>query len=119
MKVAVTGASGFIGRHVLSELARHSVEVVAVVRSPSTAHLGAIHADTVQLDMAASPGKAFDLLGRPDALVHLAWGGLPNYRSLHHFEQELPMQYQFLSGLRQSYRPVVTGTCFEYGMQYG
>ena len=32
MKVAVTGASGFIGRHVLAELSRNQVEVVAVTR---------------------------------------------------------------------------------------
>ena len=33
---------------------------------------------------------AFEALGRPDALIHLAWGGLPNYGSAHHFERELP-----------------------------
>ncbi|HRG11645.1 MAG TPA: NAD-dependent epimerase/dehydratase family protein, partial [Cyclobacteriaceae bacterium] len=50
-----------------------------------------------------------------------AWSGLPNYRSLHHFEQELPMQYQFLQGIIKSglQSLVVAGTCFEYGMQSG
>ena len=57
----------------------------------------------------------------PDVLIHLAWGGLPNYKSLHHFEQELPAHYRFLkamvaAGLRHL---VVSGTCFEYGMQSG
>jgi len=46
---------------------------------------------------------------------------LPNYNSLHHFEKELPNQYNFLrlmveSGLKSL---IVTGTCFEYGMQSG
>jgi dTDP-6-deoxy-L-talose 4-dehydrogenase (NAD+) len=54
-------------------------------------------------------------------LLHLAWGGLPNYKSPHHFEEELPAQYSFLkamveSGLRNL---LVTGTCSEYGMQSG
>lgn len=121
MKVAVTGATGFIGRHVLSELARHPVKIVAVARKASIANLGTIDVETVQLDMEDSPGKAFDRLGRPDVLIHLAWGGLPNYRSLHHFEQELPVQYQFLCGLVRSGLTglVVAGTCFEYGMQSG
>src|ERR1051326_3786988 len=60
-------------------------------------------------------------MGRPDVLIHLAWGGLPNYRSLHHFEHELPIHYRFLSGLVRSGLSglIVTGTCFEYGMQSG
>jgi dTDP-6-deoxy-L-talose 4-dehydrogenase (NAD+) len=122
MRIAVTGATGFIGRHVLSELAHHSVEVVAVMRNLSTANFSVTNkVETVQMDMANSTDKAFDRLGRPDVLIHLAWGGLPNYRSLHHFEQELPMQYLFLSELIHSGLGslVVTGTCFEYGMQSG
>jgi nucleoside-diphosphate-sugar epimerase len=51
----------------------------------------------------------------------LAWGGLPNYRSLHHYERELPTHYCFLKTLVESGLPnlLVTGTCFEYGMQSG
>ena len=60
-------------------------------------------------------------MGQPDVLIHLAWAGLPNYKSIHHFEEELPAQYQFLSGLVESglKNLVVTGTCAEYGMQSG
>ena len=75
----------------------------------------------VQVDLYAPPPNVFDVMGRPDVLIHLAWGGLPNYRSLHHFEYELPIQYRFLSGLVRSGLSglVVAGTCFEYGMQSG
>ena len=60
-------------------------------------------------------------LGRPDALIHLAWGGLPNYQSLHHYEQELPAHYRLLKDLVGDglTNLVVAGTCFEYGMQSG
>ncbi|HEY4958475.1 MAG TPA: NAD-dependent epimerase/dehydratase family protein, partial [Caldimonas sp.] len=63
----------------------------------------------------------FDRLGRPDALIHLAWGGLPNYQSLHHYEQELPAHYALLKQLVRDglANLVVAGTCFEYGMQSG
>jgi dTDP-6-deoxy-L-talose 4-dehydrogenase (NAD+) len=76
---------------------------------------------TVQIDLKEMPAKAFDLMGQPDVLIHLAWGGLPNYKSLHHFEEELPAHYRFLKALVESglKNLLVTGTCFEYGMQSG
>ena len=121
MKVAVTGACGFVGRHVLAEIARHSVDVVAMVQN--TAQLDQIGPaiKSVVVDIETPPSDAFDVLGRPDVLIHLAWGGLPNYRSLHHFETELPRQYLFLKGLVEGGLPnlLVTGTCFEYGMRSG
>lgn len=121
MKVGVTGATGFIGRHVLSELANHCVDVIAVVRRRPPDHSILKGIEAVELDLENLPRNAFEVIGRPDALIHLAWGGLPNYRSLHHFENELPIQYRFLSGLVQSGLSglVATGTCFEYGMQSG
>jgi dTDP-6-deoxy-L-talose 4-dehydrogenase (NAD+) len=121
MKVAVTGATGFIGRHVLSELVSHPVDVVAVVRELSPVNSIRNDIDFVQVDLNSPPKNAFEVMGRPDILIHLAWGGLPNYRSLHHFEHELPIQYRFLSGLLRSGLSglVVAGTCFEYGMRSG
>lgn len=121
MKIAVTGATGFLGRHVLQELGRHPVAVVAVVRDSGLARSAGIEVDCVELDILASPDAGFKRLGEPDVLIHLAWGGLPHYRSLHHFEVELPSQYAFISRLVRSGLSalVVTGTCFEYGMQSG
>jgi dTDP-6-deoxy-L-talose 4-dehydrogenase (NAD+) len=121
MRVAVTGSTGFIGRHVVCQLINHAVDVVAVVRDWSQVKSTLKHIDSVQVDVDSPPENAFAVMGRPDVLIHLAWGGLPNYRSLHHFEHELPIHYRFLSGLIRSglSRLVVTGTCFEYGMQSG
>lgn len=121
MKVAVTGATGFIGRHVLGELATRSIESIAVVRPTTAKALGRFRCSIVQLDLHNAPHNAFELMGRPDVLIHLAWSGLPNYKSLHHFEQELPAQYRFLKNLIESglQTLAVAGTCFEYGMQTG
>jgi nucleoside-diphosphate-sugar epimerase len=121
MKIAVTGAAGFIGRHVLNALAGQGGEVTAVLRPSAAAPSGLPCDRVVHLDIQDAPANAFELLGRPDALIHLAWGGLPNYRSLHHFEQELPAQYRFLKHLVTAglNTLLVAGTCFEYGMQSG
>ncbi len=122
IKVALTGASGFIGRHVLAELnCYEEVEVLAVARELRVGMPIINNGRWVPMDICQPPSNAFEALGCPDLLIHLAWQGLPNYRSLHHFESELPIQYAFLKRLiEQGLKSlVVTGTCFEYGMQSG
>lgn len=121
MKIAVTGGSGFIGRHVLAELGKHKVDIVAVTRKASHLENVAGACRVEEMDLAQPPVNCFERLGRPDVLIHLAWDGLPNYNSLHHFESELPRQYGFLKIMIEAGLPslVVTGTCFEYGMQSG
>lgn len=121
LKIAVTGASGFVGRHVLTELLRHETEIVAVTRD--AARLRGLHESIqiVEMDIAHPASDCFEQMGQPDVLIHLAWYGLPNYKSLHHFETELPRQYQFLKTMIEAglHSLLVTGTCFEYGMQSG
>ena len=98
-KIAVTGASGFIGRHVLRTLSVDaSASVTAVSRRQAGDWLpgGVRH---VRVDLSDSATTVYDTLGRPDVLIHLAWGGLPNYDSRHHFETELPSNYGFLKAL--------------------
>ncbi len=121
MKVAVTGATGFIGQHVLTELAKYSVEVIAITRQLPGDFLQFPQVKVVQFDLQNASSDTVNRIGKPDVLIHLAWGGLPNFRSLHHFEQELPMNYHFLQKMIRSglQTLLVAGTCFEYGMQSG
>lgn len=119
MTVAVTGAAGFIGTHLVRELVARKEEVIGIVRRlPSDPVPGVRY---VALDLADADAGTYQAVGAPDRLVHLAWGGLPNYLSLHHFERELPLHYSFLrvmveAGLSSM---LVTGTCYEYGMVNG
>lgn len=121
MKVAVSGATGFIGGHVVAALARHGVEATLWVRPSAAPPAAWTLQRVVQVDILEPPADLFERLGRPDALIHLAWGGLPNYQSLHHFEEQLPAHFALLKRLVKDglTNLVVAGTCFEYGMQSG
>jgi nucleoside-diphosphate-sugar epimerase len=121
MKVAVSGASGFVGTYVLRALAqRGDVEVVAIARRPLAPDIPAA-VQRVDLDIASATSTDYEKLGRPDVLIHLAWSGLPNYKSPHHFEEQLGQQYRFLKYLVRAGLPsmLCAGTCLEYGMRAG
>ncbi len=117
MKIAVTGSTGFIGRHVVTELERRGHAVLLLVRASSVLPEGWQRYEQHSCHSAGAAVAA----SSPDAIIHLAWGGLPRYQSSHHFEQELPAQYALLKSVLRAGGPrvVVAGTCFEYGMQSG
>lgn len=124
MRILVTGANGYVGKHVLRNLLARDCEAVAVVRNLASLDKlqDKFHRLTVVKASIENPSsRLYELCGNPDALIHLAWGGLPNYNSLHHYENELPMQYHFLKEMIAQGLPTLTvaGTCFEYGMQSG
>lgn len=121
MNIAVTGANGFIGRHVLAALRARGQSCTAVDLHPPPDTLRPLADRWVQLDIHHPPAPLYEALGRPGVCIHLVWSGLDNYRSLHHFERELPGQYRFLSTLIREGLPalVVSGTCLEYGMKTG
>lgn len=121
MKILVTGATGFIGRHILIELLKYDVEIIATYYSNKGEFSTASKVHWLHFDISQSSDNIFSELGEPDVLIHLAWSGLPNFNSPHHYEVELFNQYAFLKkmvlgGLKSV---VITGTCFEYGMQSG
>ena len=121
MRMAVTGASGFVGRHVIAALLERGVAPVVTLRPNAPVPPWLSGLEVVRLDISQLPADPFAALGQPDVLMHLAWGGLPDYRSPRHVDIELPEQASFLQELiaRGLGTLVVTGTCFEYGMQSG
>jgi nucleoside-diphosphate-sugar epimerase len=121
LKIAVSGASGFVGRHVVRELLRLGSSVIVIGRNCAKFEEFEGRVSIVECDIGEVISDSFNRLGRPDVLIHLAWDGLPNYKSSHHFDTELTNQYRFLKGLVSGGLKslVVTGTCFEYGLKDG
>jgi dTDP-6-deoxy-L-talose 4-dehydrogenase (NAD+) len=122
MKVLVTGASGFIGRHVVTRLLARGHEVTAVARDSAKARtLPWFEAVRFLPSDIHQESFGVETFGPQDVAVHLAWPGLPNYKSLTHIEETLPADYRFLKRLVGVGIPrlVVSGTCFEYGLLDG
>ena len=121
--ILVTGATGFVGRHLVSALLARGFHVRAVARNLDAARrlpwFDAV--EFVATDIHAADLDASALCDGVAAMAHLAWPGLPNYDGLFHFERTLPADYAFIkrvveAGVKQV---LVTGTCFEYGLQSG
>lgn len=123
MKVMVTGATGFVGRHVVEHLLASGHDVVAVSRDlkqakkmPWFGKIKFIECD-VHKDFSTLAGAE----NFPDVLIHLAWPGLPNYRDFFHISKNLPGDLAFLEAMVSNglQHLQVAGTCLEYGMQHG
>jgi len=124
-KVLVTGASGFIGEYVIEELLKNNYSVIAASASADKAAKKAWYSKVTYISFNlkdyAAKTDYFKYFDNPDALIHLAWEGLPNYKSLFHFEENLPRHYAFIKNLVTNglTNVTVTGTCFEYGFKEG
>lgn len=120
MRVLLTGASGFLGRPCLGMLVDRGHEVLALSRRPRPAGLAASvkwHvADLNAVDSYAAAVKAF----RPQAALHLAWEGIPDYSldtSLRNLRSGCVLgDVLFAVGCRHL---AVSGSCWEYGKVTG
>jgi len=123
MKVLVTGATGFVGRYVVKELLRHEHHVIATSRNLDKARSYGWFSEVqyIPYNLNVVQENFFQFFQQPELLIHLAWEGLPNYKGLFHIEENLLFNYRFLKNMLEHglKHLVVTGTCFEYGMQSG
>ncbi|CAN7542111.1 NAD-dependent epimerase/dehydratase family protein [Rhizobium sp. LjRoot258] len=124
-KVLITGASGFVGRHLLRTLVAQGADVRAVLRPNAVEKVQTIAAiEVVESPSPFSESETWwaDALGGIDTIVHLAWYAEPGkYLTA-------PENLDCLTGTltmakaaaKASVRRFVgVGTCFEYDVSFG
>jgi nucleoside-diphosphate-sugar epimerase len=124
-RILVTGATGFIGNYVVTELLRRSYTVIATSLNEEKAKkfswFSQVKYIAFDLSDFDEEKNYFEFFDEPEAVIHLAWEGLPNYKSSFHIEINLPRHFSFLSNLLENGLKdlTITGTCLEYGMNEG
>lgn len=120
MKVMVTGASGYLGRHVMSRLALRGVETVVLGRRlpPEASGAALLHADLL------SPDDLAPAMARAGAthLLHLAW-----YTAYGQYWTS-PLNLRWVDATARLFEAfaatggrhaVMAGTCAEYDWSHG
>ena len=125
MKVLVTGATGFIGNHVIKYLLHKDIEVVATSKNEAKAReyawINKVNYKELNIHKLDTDIDYFQYFDKPSKIIHLSWSGLPNYHELFHFEKNLMSNYFFLKNMIVNGLDdvTVTGTCLEYGLRNG
>lgn len=119
MRIIITGATGFIGKHLVNAFANNGFEVLALGRKNTTEagnekykYIQYVLGDTLPAEV---------LKFEPEVLVNLAWDGIPDF-SKEMCLKNLNDQVSFLSQLKKLTsikKIIVAGTCMEYGNKTG
>lgn len=117
MRVVVTGAAGYIGRHVVKELLKLNHSVVAVDLSHKDIDE---RAEMSNVNIFSGNKDVYQQLGCPDAVIHMAWKDGFIHNSMEHMKN-LSDHFTFLNNLiEQGCKNIaVMGTMHEVGYWEG
>ncbi len=122
MKVFVTGGTGFIGQYVVRRLYKKGHKLLILLIQPKSQKLNFpkivefVEGDLANIESWKSNVKNF----QPDAAIHLAWEGIPDYgvkTSIKNLKYGLNL-FEELAGLGCK-KIICTGSCWEYGQNQG
>lgn len=120
MKIFVTGGTGFIGKFLLPKLNKEKNELLILTRNPNnlngSKNIAYVEGDLSNIDKWKDEVEEF----KPEAAIHLAWEGIPDYssqNSIKNLKYSLDL-IQLLAkvGCRKI---LATGSLWEYGEQEG
>ncbi len=122
MKILVTGATGFVGHHVVKWLVDNNYEVIASGTDTNKASQYSWFKDVkfIPCDYFKENIDYYDHFGKPDIIIHLAWKGLPNYFDQIHIDNLVASMNLLNSFIdHKDCKIVVLGTDKEYGLMNG
>ena len=122
MRIFITGGTGFIGKHLVKRLDHKSNEILLLSRNPKdfssleSENLKLLQGDLSNIDRWEHKLKEFS----PQAAIHLAWEGIPDYRSAVSIKN-LVQGINLYSLLAETgcKKIINAGSCWEYGKQTG
>lgn len=119
MKILVTGANGYIGRHVVCQLLKQGYDVTACdIRLNEVDKRATLKGYNILTGIYSD--NLYEELGKPDVCLHMAWRDGFVHNSPNHIG-DLSNHYKFLTALLDSGLPhlAVMGTMHEVGYHEG
>lgn len=122
MRILITGATGFIGRHVIDQLksSRHNILASTLEKDKienSPWDVSWLYGDLAELGSLKAPIISYN----PDVVLHLAWMRIPNYsESISRINLTSSIELlDFLLNKTNCRKIIVSGSCWEYGKDKG
>jgi nucleoside-diphosphate-sugar epimerase len=121
--ILVTGATGFVGSHVVEQAILAGHPVIATGRKASTFEQLPFSRGVrfIECDLHKDWSPLLDVAGDVAALIHLAWPDLPDFRNARHVSVHLGADARFVLAMLDAGLPMMVGvgTCLEYGIREG
>tara|TARA_B100000214_G_C23940992_1_gene615700 strand:+ start:406 stop:1296 length:891 start_codon:yes stop_codon:yes gene_type:complete len=112
VKVLITGANGFIGKHISEKLVHCKYETLLISRQSNISD----KYNFLKANLEIKDSYLNEIVNfKPDILIHLAWDGIPDF-SLDRSIRNLNTSINFISNILESCslkKILISGSCFE------
>lgn len=122
MRIFITGATGFVGSHVMDQILSRGHDILAfTLKKDANENWGGriqwLYGDMEDLEELKPAIKTFD----PQIVIHLAWQGIPDYSEIisrSNLNNSIQL-FDYILEETGCKKVIVAGSCLEYGKDKG